>query len=49
MAGMNALKIKFDLDIREFKCFLKLELLGPENYKAEVKALYDLLNSMDWV
>ena len=43
------MKIKVDLDIREFKCFFKLELLGPENYEAEAKALYDLLNSTDRV
>lgn len=43
------MKMKADLDIIEFKCFFKLELLDSENYEAEVKALYDLLNSMGWV
>lgn len=38
------MKMKADLDIIEFEC-LKLELLDPENYEAEAKALYDLLSS----
>lgn len=37
------MKMKAGLDI--IKCFFKLELLDPENYEAEAKALDDLLNS----